>query len=200
MKQPDWDKLVDNKPLIKQLVEENKWEEIHELLKLQKRYDYIEKYKSAEKSSFGFAKGFMNVIDINEMHWKNFLKDYFLTKYPDIVVLDYKTFFKKVRASSVSYSEFTYRDDENKLGKLNLNEKIHLINIDTRNSQIYGHMLRRMKKDLNMELNIYSAMAPNYRGKPLLQMKQLRLYQHMRYSSWSYELMKYTNTYDYLIN
>lgn len=199
MKQPDWDKLVDYKPIIKQLVDENKWDEVHSFIAMQKRYDFVETYKASEKSDFGFSKGYMNIIDIAEVHWNNFLKDYFITKYPDIVVLDYKTFFKKVRASYNSYNEYTYKDEENKLANLDLDNKIYLMNVDTGRTQMYDHMIRKMKKDHKMLLNIYTAVAPNYRGKSLLQLKQVKLYQHIRYSAWSRE-MSLKNNHDFIIN
>ena len=195
----DWDKITDKKPLINQLVAESKWLELVPLLESQKRYDDIERYKAAEKTSFGLAKGYLNIFDVPESHWRGYLKDYFLTKYPDIKVLDYKNFFKRVRYSG--WRE-TYKDTDNKLSTLDLNEHFYLMNMDTNSSQIYNYMLRIIKEEHNMNVNMYTCYPPPYDGaaKQLLRMKKMRLFQHIRYEKWNNALVHTEQMHDFIIN
>lgn len=188
-----WDELQDKKPLIEQLVSENKWSEIQKLIPYQKRYDLIKKYKSAEKISFGLAKGYLNVFDIRDYDWYSYLKDYFLTKYPEVNVI--------VRSNS-HYNEYTYKDTENKLGSLNLNERIHIMNVDTRSSNIYNYMLSKARKEHNMDINMYSCVSPRRPNcRPLLHMKRLRLFQHIRYNIWRNDIISNNEkNYDFIIN
>jgi hypothetical protein len=195
-----WNELKNRKEQIAMLVMQNDWDTLKPLIELQKRYDFIEKYKAAEKTEFGIAKGFLNVFDVREQEWNLYLKDYFKCKYPNIKVLDYKIFFKKVGDYQPSY-----RDVDNNLGKLDLQNEFILLNVDTRQSKIYESMLAKCVKLHKMDINMYDCIPRGYGYygymKRLLEIKKLRLFQHLRYPKFtSKDISANENKYDYIIN